>query len=200
MSFRNRLQLLRSNTWEIALATHLEYDVPNKTCDPNVSLTQRRAGTEQGYRDAFTERKGPLAGYNCYGHVLASRRTALYPNEGADIIRILFEDGYLEIDESQAALGDVVLYYDESGPNHIARVVRIDTTQLGLVANDEGAVDIPIVRSKFDDVSGEYEHNLADERWSSFSVFRRVYRPRGCTPRHKPEVQGWREAIAALDR
>ena len=41
----------------------------------------------------WTPRKDPEGIYNCFGHVLASRRTAVYPDD-ADIEAILVDDGY----------------------------------------------------------------------------------------------------------
>jgi hypothetical protein len=135
-------------------------------------------------------RRDPLAGYNCFGHVFALRRTALYC---PDVELILAEDGFGEIKDPEPVLvGDVVIYSDDSGPTHAAKVDRVDTLVSAQASQGTG---VPIVLSKFDDVSGEYEHPIEDSRWHHTSVSVAVYRERKLPPRRKP---GWRTAVSSL--
>lgn len=66
--------------------------------------------------------------YNCVGMVFASRRTAI---DIGDVRWILEEDGYREIQRSDAQTGDVVLYIDRDGdPSHVGRVVTFSSEHL----------------------------------------------------------------------
>lgn len=135
----------------------------------------------------------PIAGYNCFGHVFASRRTAIYDIEYID--QILCEDGYGQIfEETEFAAGDIVVYSDHDGPSHVARIVRFDENPIA--TNIDEPLRIPIVLSKFDDVSGEYEHRLGDYRWAHAAVEYKVYRERHQEPRGKPD---WKARITEIE-
>jgi|SRR5580692_1052042 hypothetical protein len=53
--------------------------------------------------------------YNCHGFTFASRRTQVDEVGESTIARILADDGFVEVPEPQTRLGDVVVYYDDSG-------------------------------------------------------------------------------------
>lgn len=192
MSFRDKISTTGNNSWKIDLATHLGSAIENETCGPELRLTGRREVAERRYTELWSRRREPTAGYNCFGHVFACRRTTLYD---ADIEQILWEDGFGNIgDESQFLVGDVVVYWDERGPVHVAEIVRFD----GVILTGEahGPDRVPYVLSKFDDVSGEYEHSIDDNKWAITPVTRKVYRARAQKP--KPRPSSWRGKILCL--
>jgi hypothetical protein len=57
----------------------------------------------------------PCPVYNCHGLTFASRRTQVDEVGETTIAKILGDDGYVEIPEPQARVGDVVVYFDASG-------------------------------------------------------------------------------------
>jgi hypothetical protein len=145
----------------------------------------------------YERRRPAIAGYNCFGMALAHRRTAITGLDGGrlDMQRILDEDGYSAIASPDARAGDLVVYSDERDATHAARVDRVETVQLGLGA----ATTRTIVLSKFNDISGEFEHLLddtswADPAWHYGRVTYCVYRDRGQAPRGP----GWQAALISL--
>lgn len=86
------------------------------------------------------------ATYNCVGMVFASRRTWVEPEE---IRKILADDGYRQIADTSACVGDVVLYTDDQG----------NLVHVGLVASVDivGSVRTINVMSKWGR-DGEYIH------------------------------------------
>ncbi len=50
----------------------------------------------------------PVGGYNCVGHVWASRRTGVF--EDAEIHRIFEDDGYRVFDPAQVSVHPVILF------------------------------------------------------------------------------------------
>lgn len=128
------------------------------------------------------------------------RRTGIFDEDGADIDRILYEDGYALVPEEQAATGDVVLFSDERGYSHACRIDRHEP-RVALMASF--APDAPtssqvaVVLSKFDEFSGEYEHRIDDLRWANGianKIERHVYRDRHETPKSAPRGR-WRSIV-----
>jgi len=198
MSYRDRLSKVGTAPWSIPLGTHLGTNIPNETSVPQLSLAGSRLKTEDSYRATWTSRRSPIAGYNCFGHVFACRRTALYGD--ADIEEVLCEDGFGEIhNEADWAPGDVVVYFDDDGPMHAGELVRFDHVPIGLMDGpQEPQARVPIVLSKLDDVSGEYEHKLAEYTGThGESLTFKVYRARHSAPSRKPPG-GWRGMLASL--
>src|SRR5690606_3266615 len=118
---------------------------------PSVKVPFRRQQREQTFQSWWDRVRGPVSGYNCFGHVFASRRTSLVE---PDVDAILAEDGFGRVNDGEEAVDDVVVYSDTCGPTHVARVVRVEMHNI--VQNS--ASPIPFVVSKLDDVSGEYVH------------------------------------------
>jgi len=92
--------------------------------------------------------------YNCIGMVVASRRTWVDPD---DLLRVLQDDGYRKLEgESQARLGDVVVYRDMAGEvSHTGIVVGKN------VYDPENRRDTLVVLSKWGH-EGEYEHDASN--------------------------------------
>ncbi len=107
----------------------------------------------------WQRRKPPAGGYNCAGHVWASRRTCIY--EESDWRMILSDDGFRKTLEPFP--DDLVIYIEkESGILHIGRVVELK----GGVTEESRR--IPWVVSKWDDRSGEVFHFDKDHPFRSF--------------------------------
>jgi hypothetical protein len=111
----------------------------------------------QRYGSNWEERKRATGGYNCAGHIWASRRTALLdPEEWRVILR---EDGYRQLSNGELrAPGDLVLYIEQR-TDEILHVARIVWLRQGVVPN---AQRIPWVLSKWNSTSGEVLHSAYD--------------------------------------
>ena len=112
----------------------------------------------------WVNRKPATGGYNCYGHILASRRAVL-PLDDEDLVRCLREDGYRPLSPKEpVATGDVVLYRDPKvGILHMGAVIcqqRIAEDTVGFT----GMTDRMLMRvlSKWDQHWGEDVHRLHD--------------------------------------
>lgn len=184
MTYQDKL-LVGTPTWQIELATQIGTHINNETSVPTISVPLRRQRMEDEFRNTFHPVRPPIYGYNCFGHIFASRRTAIYK---PDINLILREDGFGLISEDQAAAADVVIYSDSAGPVHVGRITRITRTDRAQHVH---------VLSKFDDCSGEYEHEIQDRRWDQnpLQLTWKIYRERHQAPQaHRPD---WRTLIGA---
>lgn len=193
LTLKEILSQFQERRWAISLATHLGTDIENETSAPTLSLSPMRRKQEDDFR-GLVQTRSPTAGYNCYGQVFALRRTAIYDPKFVDLI--LVEDGYGEIaDDHDAKVGDVVIYSDDSGFDHAARIIRFDELR---VLSEAPPKPIPVVLSKFDDVSGEYEHKIDDLRWAAGrKMSRRIFRDRHVLPKKHPD---WRETLLMLEK
>lgn len=185
MTFRERLSTFHHRSWPIAVATHLGSDIPNETGPQDLKPSGTTLQRDQRFAGFYVRHRPPIHGYNCYGLVFAGRRTGLF--DELDIEQILCEDGFEMVADADAAVGDVVLYRDTRGEHlHAAPILRFDRLL------STGDTQVPIVLSKFDSTSGEFEHRIDDSRWSGEPVTRTIHRPRGRLPSRKP---GWRAVI-----
>jgi hypothetical protein len=107
----------------------------------------------------------PCPVYNCHGFTFASRRTQVDETNVTTIAKILEEDGYKEVQEAQAALGDVVVYYDEEGAAQHSGLVISRIVGQGL--------DVPKIWSKWGK-GHEWVHPLRVCLWGGMST--RFYR------------------------
>ncbi len=89
----------------------------------------------------WEERKPPVGGYNCVGHVWASRRTGVF-DDLEDQLNIIFEDdGYRVVDPAREKLqpGDLVTYWLPAHPRPTflwptAKVLQHNTGSINLGA------------------------------------------------------------------
>jgi hypothetical protein len=188
--YRDILKKLANRRWTIKLATHLDTNIDNETSAPTLQASTLRMKDEEVFVALGRCQRPPTSGYNCFGQTFALRRTAIYETKYIELI--LLEDGFGEIkNDDDAQVGDVVLYSDEHGYDHAARIIRHEP----LLAFSEKTV--AVVLSKFDDVSGEYEHRIDDLRWASGrGMLRKIYRDRHDLPRRHPT---WRQSLAAIE-
>lgn len=111
-----------------------------------------------GRHPFWVERLGPTGGYNCVGHVWASRRTGIYDEPQ---LRVIFDDdGYRKVDHPNEPIhpGDMATYWEPGPPKsfiHMGLIVELRQVQ-GL------RMSIPWVLSKLDATSGEVLHGLTD--------------------------------------
>ena len=105
----------------------------------------------------WQRRKPATAGYNCAGHIWASRRTSIYEFE--EVRKILEDDGYRRTDHPLP--DDVVLYTDQQiGWLHASRVIQL---QEGITAQSR---PIPLVVSKMN-WGGEVIHSAFHSPFTS---------------------------------
>lgn len=202
MTFDKKINLLEPERWSIELATHLGTRIPNETCDAALTISPNgiRGRREKNFASAFTKVRAPIAGYNCAGQVFGCRRTAITGGDTKldDVMKtILAEDGLGEVPYEDLRIGDVVIYSDDTGFLHVARVMDVKRSgSLIAEGNDQGPSFL--LHSKFDDISGEYEHNLEDLRWAPFkssTISKRFFRDR----QRAPQRRTWKAAIARVE-
>ncbi len=147
--------LLGDTERSIALETRKGRSIRNVAApEPGEQAHRKHAALRSG--QPWTNRKGPCGGYNCYGMVFATRRTAIYEND--QIPDILEDDGYRQICEDEVRPGDIVLYRDRTQwLLHSALVLRRQKW--------EGKIPIPFALSKWNDICGEDEHNVHHHIW-----------------------------------
>lgn len=110
----------------------------------------------------WVNRKPACGGYNCFGMLFAARRTTIIDDEDTDmqVSDILADDGYRQIAEADAVVGDLVLYRDIMGNLlHAARVTR--RRELGALW----------ALSKWNSTAGEDEHHVQHHCWTDRSMY-----------------------------
>lgn len=96
-----------------------------------------------------TPRTDMSALYNCHGLTFACRRTRI--EETNDVLRILLDDHWAEVDLQDVLPGDIVVYFSEEGEaNHSGLVVTYDQDS-----------KLPMICSKWN-LGGEYIHAISD--------------------------------------
>lgn len=148
----------------IALETRQRTPIPNSQA-PNVSSASLRKFQRllQDHRD-WRLRKPACGLYNCYGHIWASRRTAIYDQPAVELI--LREDGYRRLRPQESPInGDVLLYYVDAQYNSMLHVGSVCELRRLALNNVEMGAPVPWILSKWDDSSGEVLHHVNDVPW-----------------------------------
>ncbi len=138
----------------IALQTRKGQDISNSL---GADLTEQHDRCYRAILDRHGQnwllRRPPHGGYNCAGHVWASRRTCIYEEEAWRMI--LLDDGFRETDTPVP--DDLAIYVDKvQGILHIARVVEL---REGVTPESRR---IPWVVSKWGLAGGEACHSVYD--------------------------------------
>jgi hypothetical protein len=111
------------------------------------ALTEGVRMLKETYPDA--ELRSVTATYNCFGHVFAARRTHVFQQ---DVELILREDGYRQVLEEEAMVGDIVLYKSNNTIEHVAEITEI-------IVDPLNATKRFVVLSKWGG-DGEYRHDM----------------------------------------
>lgn len=145
----------------IPLATRRGTDIPNEVApEPDAPTRAKHDAFGRRYGRGWEPRKPHVGGYNCAGHVWASRRTSIY--EESAVRMILNEDGYRRlVGFGDAAVGDLVIYWHRPRGGtelwlHVAVVCELRPLF------SESGNRRPWVLSKFGDTTGEWLHRFDD--------------------------------------
>ena len=126
-------------------------------CEANDQDERKFQHLLRRYGTNWIVRKQATGGYNCAGHVFASRRvTILNP---VDWLTILSDDGYHEFENVNCVNpGDLAAYVDKSTGeiDHFAEIVRLD--RLFSVSSASRLMAL----SKWNSTSGEVLHDIYD--------------------------------------
>jgi hypothetical protein len=151
-------KLLGNTERKIALETRLGTPIRNAIDPPpRPDQIQKFARLCEKYPQ-WRQRVGPVGGYNCLGHVWASRRTGIYDDVEGQIDLIFRDDGFRVLSVNESPLpGDLVAYWT-------AQADRRLFLHVGMILELRGAegteISIPFVLSKFDATFGEVVHHF----------------------------------------
>lgn len=148
------LKLLRTGPATLALQTRKGQNVANEVALPPEPHQIRKYEILRAKRPQWRHRRGSCGTYNCFGHVFAARRTAIYEDKEVD--KILADDGYKRVTHATAHVGDVAVYRNRHGFAHAAQVIEIGPAAPGTQLRPIWAL------SKWDDGCGEDSHLLHD--------------------------------------
>lgn len=150
------VRLLPHSADGIPLVTRAKKHIKNSVAPAPSQKDVQRWTMVLASHPAWNIRKGPVGRYNCAGHVWASRRTAVYDDDG-EIAQIWREDGYRQKGAAELKPGDIVVFFHRNGGSpgrnfmHVAEIVELPENPR-----------IPVVLSKFADWGGEIVHAMLD--------------------------------------
>lgn len=110
----------------LALSTRKGTAIKNYHCPkfPEDGDCLQVSDWKQKYRDVTHRPSPPSPGYNCHGLTFGSRRTGI--NEPSEILRILKEDGYRSLGDSEKIYpGDIAIYIQDGEITHSGIVVWV---------------------------------------------------------------------------
>lgn len=112
----------------IFLATRLGREIPNAQ-DPDLSPEKTKLYIQVHRRNypSVVLRRFPTGQYNCFGMVLACRRTGIHE---PDMVRLVLEDdGYAQTGIARVQEGDVVMYDDGKEITHLGLILAVETDE-----------------------------------------------------------------------
>ena len=137
----------------IRLQTHKGSDIAN-VIEPEPGERERRVyALIRAKHPDWRQRKPACGVYNCFGMVFASRRTSIL--EPDQIIKILTDDGYGEIDKDHAGIGDLALYWDRQRGECVHAAVILRRKSIG-------TTPVLFALSKWNSACGEDVHRDND--------------------------------------
>lgn len=162
------LHLIGDTTQSIVLQTRKGRDVRNAIApEPGGKQVAIYGLIRAQFGALWKQRKPACGGYNCFGHLFASRRTAVH--DDAEIQKIFEDDGIRKLRPDEwPQVDDLVLYSYLQGrtrkPFHVARITKVES--LVIPEQSGGALmkrtPILTVVSKWNDSAGEDEHKWRD--------------------------------------
>ncbi len=158
------LLLFGTTRRDIILHTRLRREIPNEIGPgPTPQHLLRFQSLLRRY-PSWVLRKPASGGYNCAGHVWASRRTAIYDRFEESVRSILKDDGYRSLGkQGQEKQGDVVVYWDGDRHENILHVGIVSELREGITPQSP---KLPWILSKWDDTSGEVLHHYNQVPWN----------------------------------
>ncbi len=177
------LKLAGTREQGIGLETRRRRSIPNVQAPESDQAGMRVFARLLTKHPGWVLRKPPCGVYNCFGHVWASRRTAIY--EQATVEVILSDDGYRPVAAHEAPrCGDLAIYR-WAGSDSILHAGVVSEIR-GLAAADGGpasGVALAWVLSKWNDTTGEVLHHCRDVPWpdSDFELRFWTDRPEAAT-------------------
>jgi hypothetical protein len=154
----------------ISLHTHLGNEIENEIAvHPVPQHAIDKFNRIAGQHPRWIHRKPPTGIYNCFGHVWASRRTAVYEKFDEAVLKVREDDGYRTVDweRETPAVGDIACYWESVNPYR-------DCSHVGLVVSvqPQGKELPPVIwiLSKWDDTTGEVVHEASDHIFKGVRV------------------------------
>jgi hypothetical protein len=156
----------------IGLDTRSGKPIENEVLPPPSAATLAAAQRKerlllQLFGSGWEPRKPITSGYNCAGHVWASRRTAIITNSAVELI--ISEDGYRLIEGEEGPIqGDVVIYWNRTTAGneswmHTGIVTELRPVLLTFTSiSPERSGRIPWVLNKWNGLQGEWLHRFDD--------------------------------------
>lgn len=145
----------------IVLQTHLGREIGNEIAvHPVPAHAVAKFERLLGKHARWRLRKPATGIYNCFGHVWASRRTAVYDKFDEAVLKVKEDDGYrvIDLNHETPECGDIACYWEEINPyNNCLHVGRV-----AYLKRRDGLPPVVFVLSKWDDVSGEVLHDATD--------------------------------------
>lgn len=158
------IRLLGSDEQPIPLHTRMRNPVRNSQAPEPDARARRKFDLLLTQHRDWELRKPPCGFYNCFGHLWASRRTAIYDQPEVD--KILHDDGYRRLAPAERPRhGDVAVYCDSTGKSFYHVGMLCELRRLTLADGTAVGEPTPWILSKWDDASGEVLHRLNDVPW-----------------------------------
>ena len=158
------VKLLGSDEYPIALDTRMRNGVHNCQAPPVDDQARQKFNLLLNRHRSWELRKPPCGFYNCFGHLWASRRTAIY--EQAEVDKIFKDDGYRQLALTDTLRGDVAAYLDPTGQNLYHCGILYERRPLTIPNGTPIGEPTPWILSKWNDSSGEVLHHWNDVPWA----------------------------------
>lgn len=145
----------------IALETRLRTRVANAQAPAPSERDMRIFGLLLTQHPDWEARCQPCGIYNCFGHIWASRRTAIY--EETEVETILGDDGYRRLGSGEGPLqGDIALYYDPARTELWHGGLVCELRRMVNASGEPVGRPVPWILSKLSAVHGEVLHRAMD--------------------------------------
>jgi len=138
------MPVVLNETYELLLQTRRRNHIPNELT--HMEVWGDNLVVEE-YKNKYPSGEhrpvGPSRKYNCHGLTFACRRTSI--DDPKDVLMILTEDDYQEVQLNNVIRGDIAVYFVGGIPEHSGIVVEVNKPRL----LDEFAITVPLILSKW---------------------------------------------------